>query len=314
VISHAEAIDRIGDAATERHGIEHLMGDPSSDAELRAHIATCDACQHEILAWETTAAALMLAAPSFDSASASIDVLGDEAITDNLAPVPPLSADTRDRVLATIQTQGIPRGTAPAPEQPRVAPVPVSVVPALSPPTAATASAAPISFPTSAAKPASARRPVRFRWLALAAAAVLVVFVAGALLGSPLGLVHTNTNANQLRTALAESGRILEQPTHRQAALVDANGTAVGAVVIDGQNGDIVVLSNGGDETGNGSAEYHCYLIRADSPKTWLGEMVGEAGTSFWAGRVDKVTDLGRPGDVIQVVDGGTSPEFTATF
>ena len=42
--------------------------------------------------------------------------------------------------------------------------------------------------------------------------------------------------------------------------------------------------------------------------------MVAQAGTSFWAGHVDEVTDLGRPGDVIQVVDDGRSPEFTATF
>jgi hypothetical protein len=153
---------------------------------------------------------------------------------------------------------------------------------------------------------------VRFRWLALAAAAVLVVFVAGALLGAPLGLVHGNTNTDQLRTALAASGRILEQPDHRQAALVDSDGTAVGSVLIDGQNGDIVVLSTGGDDGTN--AEYHCYLIRPDNPRTWLGEMVAQAGTSFWAGRVDDVSDLGRPGDVIQIIDGGTSPEFTATF
>ena len=88
----------------------------------------------------------------------------------------------------------------------------------------------------------------------------------------------------------------------------------MGSVLIDGQNGDIVVLSTGGDDGGNGTAEYHCYLIRGDSPRTWLGEMVAQAGTSFWAGRVDDVTDLGRPGDVIQVVDDGRSPEFTATF
>jgi hypothetical protein len=150
--------------------------------------------------------------------------------------------------------------------------------------------------------------------LALAAAAVLVVFVAGALLGTPLGLVHNGQNSDQLRTALAASGRILEQPNHRQAPLVDTGGTAVGAVLIDGQNGDIVVLSNGGDDTGGATAVYHCYLIRPDSQRKWLGEMVAQAGTSFWAGQVDGVSDLGRPGDVILVTDGGTSPEFTATF
>lgn len=309
MISHAEAIDRIGDAATERHGIEHLMGDPSSDSDLRAHIASCDACQHEVRAWETTAAALMLAAPAAQAASAENGLLDDGLMAaDDLAPVPPLSADTRDRVLATVQSQGIPRGAAVTPEPARVSPVPVPMaVSYAAQPTTAT-------LPSLPAKGGSSRRPVRFRWLALAAAAVLLVFVAGALLGAPLGLVHGNTNADQLRTALAESGRILEQPDHRQAALIDADGTAVGSVIIDGQNGDIVVLSNGGDDEGNTTAEYHCYLIRADTPRTWLGEMVAQAGTSFWAGRVDEVTDLGRPGDVIQVIDGGTSPEFTATF
>ena len=136
--------------------------------------------------------------------------------------------------------------------------------------------------------------------------------MAGALLGTPLGLVHGNANTDQLRSALAASGRILEQPNHRQSALVDSDGTAVGSVLIDGQNGDIVVLSTGGED--GKPAEYHCYLIREGSPRTWLGEMVAQAGTSFWAGNVDDVSDLGRPGDVIQVTDGGTSPEFTATF
>ena len=106
--------------------------------------------------------------------------------------------------------------------------------------------------PASGPQARSSRKPVRFRWLALAAAAVLIVFVAGALLGTPLGLVHGNASADQLRTALAASGRILEQPGHRQAALVDKDGTAVGSVLIDGQNGDIVVLSTGGDDAATG--------------------------------------------------------------
>ena len=72
---------------------------------------------------------------------------------------------------------------------------------------------------------------------------------------------------------------------HRQAALISADGTAVGSVLIDGQNGDIVVLSTGGDDEGSANAEYHCYLIRGDTPRAWLGEMVAQAGTSFWAGQ-----------------------------
>ncbi len=298
MISHAEAIDRIGDAATERHGIERLMAEPSTDSDLRAHIASCDACQREVRAWQTTTMALMLAAPA--SVADADHPADDGVIVADIESTPVLPTDVRERVLSSVQSRGIQRGAA---QPPPSVPVPVAVV------------VTPAAFPPAAPQPAaSTRRPVRFRWLALAAAAVLVVFVAGALLGAPLGLVHGNEPADRLRTALAASGRILEQPDHRQAALVDADGTAVGSVLIDGQNGDIVVLSNGGDDTGGTSAAYHCYLIRGDSPRTWLGVMVGEAGTSFWAGRVDNVTDLGRPGDVIQVVDGGTSPEFTATF
>jgi hypothetical protein len=327
VISHAEAIDRIGDAATERHGIERLMGDPSSDPELRAHIASCDACQSEVRAWQQTAAALLLAAPVSGAAAGdaiagrviadrTIDnrAITDDAVEGDELSVPPLSGETRERVLATVRSSGIPRGDAPAATPPMM-PLPVLASSApLSPMAPVATTAAPLTMAVSpASKAQSGRRPVRFRWLALAAAAVLVIFVAGALLGAPLGLVHSDQMASELRSALAASGRILEQPTHRQAALVDTDGTPVGAVVVDGQNGDIVVLSNGGDDQG-GNAEYHCYLVRGDSPRTWLGAMVAQAGTSFWVGHVDKVTDLGRPGDVIEVVDKGTSPEFTATF
>src|SRR3954469_23395043 len=76
VTSHAEAIDRIGDAATERHGIERLMADSSSDSELRAHIATCEACQQEVRAWQTTAAALRLAAPVTSAQSSELEAGG----------------------------------------------------------------------------------------------------------------------------------------------------------------------------------------------------------------------------------------------
>jgi hypothetical protein len=321
VISHAEAIDRIGDAATERHGIERLMGEPSSDPELRAHIASCDSCQRELRAWQTTTAALMLAAPATAAAGAEtvdgLTTIGNESI-------PPLPADIRDRVLASVQSRGVTRGGAPASvgavgaqSTQSPSPRPITALPVAPPPAFALpgpVTSAPVPVATSAKATTAERRPVRFRWLALAAAAVLIVFVAGAILGAPLGLVRTNTNSDQLRTALAASGRILEQPNHRQAALVEADGTAVGSVIIDGEHGDIVVLSNGGNDTGATSAEYHCYLVRGDAPRTWLGAMVAQAGTSFWAGHVDNVTDLGRPGDVIQVVDGGATPEFTATF
>jgi hypothetical protein len=240
-----------------------------------------------------TAAALMLAAPTSND---EVSDVGDRgAIAADLDPVPPLSAGARDRVLAGVQSRGLPN----VPNPRRVAaPAPASL---------------PIA-PLSASQATASRRPVRFRWLALAAAAVLLVFVAGALLGAPLGLVNGTPNTDELRSALAASGRILEQPNHRQAALVDREGTPVGSVLIDGEHGDIVVLSTGGDDGENATAEYHCYLIRGDDPRTWLGEMVAQAGTSVWAGHVDDVTDLGRPGDVILVVDDGTSPEFTATF
>jgi hypothetical protein len=47
--------------------------------------------------------------------------------------------------------------------------------------------------------------------------------------------------------------------------------------------------------------------------------MRSQDGTSFWAGTArneagEVVTDLGKPGDIIQVTDGGATPELTATF
>lgn len=308
---HADAVDRLTDAATERHGIERVMAEPSSDPELRAHVASCASCQREVRAWQQTAAALLLAAPGLARAAVAETPSGPDARSGATAGVavenaevvpvvaPPLSADAKDRVLASIRTAGVPRGGSASLPAPGAAPMPAVM---------ATRGTRP------AAGAGSSRRPVRFRWLALAAAAVLAVFVSGALLGGPLGLVRGNgtVNADQLKAAVAASGHILQQPDHRQAALLDARRVAVGSVLVDPLDGEIVVLSNGGGDAD--AAEYHCYLVRGSNPRTWLGKMNAQAGTSFWAGQVDDVADLGAAGDIIEVVDGGTSPEFTATF
>jgi hypothetical protein len=266
---HADALERLADAATERHGLERVLADPSSDPELRDHVASCAQCQREVRAWQQTTAALLLAAP------------GAASVPDDLEAIaPPLSAEARERLLAAARQS--PKAALPGP-----APEPADTV-----------------FPL-------ARRGGRLRWVALAAAAALVaVFVLGAFVGGSIG-ARSNQSADELRAALAASGKILSQPDHRQAPLVDAAGTAVGSVIVDGQSGDIVVLATSTD--GDQETEYHCYLVR-DGTRTWLGEMQAQAGATFWAGQVDDVEDLGRTGDVIQVTGGSTEPEFTATF
>lgn len=183
----------------------------------------------------------------------------------------------RERILWAVVSTGVPRGDA----------------------------------PTRPAR-ASGPTPIRFRRLALAAAAVLVIFVAGALLGGPLGLIPRDKSAVALAAAVAASDQILQQPLHREAVLLRSDGTSAGSVLVNPANGQIVVLSSPPEPAD--PEEYHCYFVRDGQPALWIGPMQTDEGTSFWAGWVHDVADVGRPGDVIQVVDGGEAPELTATF
>ena len=283
-MDHAEVLDRLADAAATPTGLERLGRDGSPDAlALNRHLEACPDCHAEMVAWHRTSEALLDAAP---------DTLR--------AP-----AEARSRILSAVVRDGIPRGAAAvAAPRPAAAPQPVAAIPVHR--ADATQPLTLVGSP-----PVRGRSPLRFRQLALAAAAVLIVFVAGALLGSPLGLTPKDHAVDNLVAAVAASNQILLQPGHREAVLTRSDGSAAGSVLINPATGDIVVLSGKLDIN---TADYHCNLVRGGGPPMWIGPMLTQGDTAYWAGQVSSVANLGMPGDVIQVMDGGPEPELTATF
>lgn len=283
-MDHAEVLARLADAAATRRGIALLDEDRTAEGvALMRHLEQCPDCRSEVTAWERLSAVLVSAAP--DSMRAP--------------------ADARNRILAAVVRDGEPRGVPAAAQVPAVQPSPQPVAPSGTP-TAA--------FPVPRRVDPVPRppAPLRFRRLALMAAAVAAIFVAGGVLGPTLGLTPKDRAVAALVAALQASDRILQQAGHRQAVLTRRDGTPAGSVLVDPASGQIVVLSTERDISGG--ADYHCYLVRDGAAPLWIGPMRMQDGTSYWAGRVTSVADLGRPGDIVQVKDGGSAPELTATF
>jgi hypothetical protein len=277
-MDHADALERLADAAVAARGSERLALGDSLEPSLGAHVDGCTACQAEVAAWSLAARALVGATP---------DTQG-------------LPASARERILQAVVSTGVPRGRAATTNPSAIEVVRGDVI------------GGPEGIHLGRRARPSGPTPVPFRRLALAAAAVLAVFVAGALLGGPLGVSPRDKGAAELAAAITASNGILQQPAHREAVLVRSDGSRAGSVLVDPTSGQIVVMSSQ-DDAAN-AEEYHCYLVRDGQPGVWIGPMHTEEGASFWAGWVRNVADLGRPGDVIQVVDGGEAPELTATF
>lgn len=265
-MDHAEVLARLADAAATPSGLERLEADGSPEGiALVQHLESCADCHAELVAWRLTSAALLDATP--------------ETVR---AP-----AEARDRILAAVVRDGVPRGATTA---------------------TATTTAAAGTVAANVGRPA----PIRFRRLALAAAAVLLVFVGGAVLGPPLGLTPRDRGVLALVAAVRASDQILQQPGHREAVLTRSDGSTAGTVLVNPATGDIAVFSSA--LSIDGSEDYHCYLVRDGGAAMWIGPMQAQDGTSYWAGTVTNVVDLGKPGDIIQVVDGGAEPELAATF
>jgi hypothetical protein len=275
-MDHAEALERLDAAFTGPGKLRSIETDRSDEgAALRRHIAGCAACLAEVRALQLTALALSAATP---------DTMR--------APVP-----ARARVLATVAADGVSRGLEAQGE-------PVAAAPMLTLATG-TGSSTDRQAPVDASAPQPLRparrnrvhvpRPLR---VGLALAAAVVLFVGGALAAGPLGITPTPQGARDLVAIVAASDLILQQSDHVQVALYRPDGQPGGAALFDPATRQIVVTSETLGPAGN--PRYSCYLLR-DGNRTWLGPMFQWSGTTYWAGTVKAVSDLGRPGDVIEV-------------
>ncbi len=311
-MEHLEAAERIADAVVGPAKLSRIEADRSlAGIELRRHLEGCSECRTELRAWRLVGLALA------------------EATPDDLR----VPAEARGRILDTVVTSGVLRGPA--------AGMPSTVAPVQADATAATGTgrqtprltalgdtASKRDRPVSVAVPgvetsdasqsvgAVSRAPAGFtiRRSLLAAAAVVVLFVTGALLGGPLGLapVHDDASA-ELTKALAYAADVLGQPEHVVASLRTPAGAPGGAVAVVPGSGELVVVS-GALAPPSGGHRYVCYLER-DGGRTAVGSMWFVGTSAYWTGEISGPSDAGRPGDrFIVQLEGSPTAALTGTF
>ncbi|MFN8518182.1 MAG: hypothetical protein U0667_02060 [Chloroflexota bacterium] len=323
-MDHAEVLARIEDAVAAPGGLARFGVDPSPAAvAVRAHIAGCGPCAAEWRAWSVVSLGLASAAP------------------DTLAPRPEL----RDEVLAAVAAR--PRTAPPMASQASDTPAPPPVAGGIPMPSAAepvAADAGPAvgstrsgialgprrartTVPSPAARQASGPP---FRWLLVAAAVAVVLFLMGALLGgqllrtptAPTGTPITadaspSTTRGDPGRVLAETAIILQTAGYRLAPLETAEGDAGGVVVVS-PVGRLAVVSSVLAEPADG-VRYVCLLDRGGA-QTKVGYMRWEptadgGGLAYWAGDAEP-SDLGAAGDVfiVQLDTPDAQPALTGIF
>jgi hypothetical protein len=328
-MNHAEVLERLEAAALGPGRLGALDADRSAEGEeLRRHLDSCASCLAEREALELVGAALAAGAP---------DTLR--------APV-----EARGRVLAAVVAGGVTRGPAgvlpvsapierpgaEAPPQVAPAPVPAAPVPGASPEqqswTVASGTAAgPMPMPpppgsrrgrspTATARAASAERAggqtPGYRWLVIGAAAAVLVFVAGALLGGPLGFTQTTgPTTAEFAKVMSATADILGRPGHKVAGLATADGSVGGAVAVSPGTGWLTIISASLPEPPQG-ARYECLLERTGEAPWRIGYMRYASGTAYWAGQVKDPVDVGLQGDrLVVLLEGSTGvPALSGTF
>jgi hypothetical protein len=292
-MDHADVLERIEEAVAGPGGLVRLGGDPSVEAAaVREHVASCAMCAAEWRAWSVVSLGLAAAAP------------------DTLEP----RAELKDQVLAAAAAR--PR-TSPAAGSPTPAPTDRGI--SMGPRRPRTPRA-----PTPAA-PRS--RPV-YQWLLLGAAAAVVLFVAGAVLGGRLTPLGTPTGTSGTAVVspavprgdpgrvLGELAVILQGNGYRLARLETPEGDAGGVVAVS-PDGRLAVASSVLAEPPEGQ-RYICLLDRGGT-LSHVGYMRWEptngGSLAYWAGDAEP-SDLGQPGDVfvVQLDADGAQPALTGEF
>jgi hypothetical protein len=266
-MDHAEVLDRLEAAFLTPGGLPALHVDGSDEAtSLRAHLATCWECAVEHRAWEVAGFAM------------------DANVPETLrAP-----SGARERTLAAVATTGVARAAS---------------APMRSPTDLRLSTSAPIE-PAALVPPGRVATP-RPRVLAIAAAFAAAIFLAGAVLGGPLGLVSQegpDTSVADARVAAVASAvdRVLQQPEHMIVALVDAAGVSGGSVLFDPMSRELVVVSQALEAIPEGR-EYGCFLER-EGQRIRVGRLQVVGDAAYWMGPMDAPSDAGRRGDRFVVV------------
>lgn len=139
------------------------------------------------------------------------------------------------------------------------------------------------------------------RALAAAAALAVLAFVAGALSMVYLAPRESDSALAKAAMVMAEMAR---DPSAHAMTLRDPNGAPGGTVMYAPDSSMLVVFSEMLEEPASG--RYDCYLER-EGQRTWIGPMLFEDDTAFWAGPVRTDTPP-RQGDRFLVLAGPDDP------
>lgn len=159
----------------------------------------------------------------------------------------------------------------------------------------------PVPAPMVATSRAATPRPAM---LTIAAAFAAALFLAGAVLGGPLGLVsrEADTSVADARVAAVAAAvdRVLQSPERRLVQLVDAAGSGAGSVLFDPDSRELVVVSRSLQPLPEGR-EYVCFLER-EGKRIRVGRLRVVGDAAYWMGPLDEPPDAGRSGDLFLVI------------
>jgi hypothetical protein len=168
----------------------------------------------------------------------------------------------------------------------------------------------PSSQRSSAAAAGGRGRLVAFpRALAAAAALAVLAFIGGAVSAAYFAPRDADSALAKAAMMMAELAR---EPAAHTMTLRDPSGAVGGTLMYEPQSNMLVVFSEALAEPATGG--YDCYVER-DGQRTWIGPMLFEAETAFWAGPIR--TDVQpEAGDLFVVLadESDATPMLVATF
>ena len=269
-MDHDETREQLDLAALEPGGIERLMaGDTPTAQAVAAHLAGCPACSDELLRLERASCVIRSAVRE-------------------LVP-----ADLRERTLAAVRAEGVPRGrssAAAAPAAPRV-------------PAAAAMAAAPLV-------PAAPRRRVLGWVAAIAAAVVLSVVATSLIVGSRIdeGLAAQAKAIAALQQVTLATLHISAEPDAKHVQLAGpANQGLIGSLVFSPSTTQLSVLATGLTLPSAG-LEYRCW-VQVNGSRARVGKMFFNGGLAYWVGPASAISNVGA-GALVGVslvsIDSGT--------
>ena len=271
-MDHDDALERIEIAAAEPQGLERLMaGDTADAAAVAGHLAGCTACTAELARIRRTA------------------TVAKEVVQSQ--PDPHL----RERTLAFVRAQGVPRGAAAVAVPDGAAAVAVAVAtPAIESSPVRASTSAPASLDDVRRRRATSRLRTAVTVLA---AALVIAIGGGAVAYRSLSSETTATIDDQAKeievleaTTRATLAVSAEPDAARVALTTTDGGDAAGTLLYSPSTGELVAVASDLEPEPDGM-EYGCW-IEVDGTRTRIGKMYWAGDLWAWAGAVDGLADV----------------------